>query len=145
MPETTERQGSALNPITHYILAPILLVSLLFAIYLTIFHRADNPVLYPWMIVLSLALFLLNMQARLYALKLQDRVIRLEERLRLATLLPREDLVQVSSLELSQLIGLRFASDTELPSLALRAAREKLSQKEIKEAIGQWRPDKLRV
>ena len=145
MPDTTERQGAALNPVTHYILTPIFLGSLIFAIYLTARHRADNPVLYPWMIVISLALLLLNMQARLYALKLQDRVIRLEERLRLATLLPREDLRQVASLELSQLIGLRFASDAELPSLALRTAREKLSQKDIKEAIGQWRPDKLRA
>ena len=145
MAEPKQRQGAAYNPLTHLILAPIFIGSLLLAIYLTIRHRTDNPVLYPWMIVLSLALFLLNVQSRLYALRVQDRVIRLEERLRLATLLPREDLLQVQGLSRAQLIGLRFASDAELGELAMRAARENLSQKAIKEAVSVWRADKARV
>lgn len=145
MAEPMQRQGAAYNPLTHFILAPIFLLSTIFAVYLTIFHRADNPVLYPWMIVLSIALLLLNVQARLYALRVQDRVIRLEERLRLATLLPREELVQVQELSRAQLIGLRFASDAELPLLAMRAVKENLSQKDIKEAVQVWRPDNARV
>lgn len=144
-PDHTVRQGAAYNPLTHLILTPVFLGSFLFAIYLTIWHRADNPVLYPWMIVLSLALLLLNMQARLYSLRVQDRVIRLEERLRLATLLPREDLLQVLPLTTAQLIGLRFASDEELPALARRAVAENLPAAAIKEAVQVWRPDNARI
>lgn len=143
--ETGQRQGAALNPLTHFILMPIFFASFLFAIYLTGWHRADNPVLYPWMIVLSLALMLLNMQTRLYTLRVQDRVIRLEERLRLSALLPREDLVQLLPLTPAQLIGLRFASDPELPALARRAVAENLSQAAIKEAVQVWRPDNARI
>lgn len=139
------RQGAAYNPLTHFILMPIFLGSFLFAIYLTIWHRADNPVLYPWMIPLSLALLLLNVQTRVYTLRVQDRVIRLEERLRLATLLPREELVQVLPLTTGQLIGLRFASDAELPALARRTVDENLSGAAIKEAVQVWRPDNARV
>ena len=84
MPARDGRQGAAYNPITHFILMPIFLGSLILAIYLTLTHRADNPVLYPWMIVISVALILLNAQSRIYALRVQDRVIRLEERLRLS-------------------------------------------------------------
>lgn len=145
MSEPKSRQGAALNPITHFIVMPILFGSLLLAVYLTLTQRAANPVLYPWLIVVFLALMLLNMQSRLYALRVQDRVIRLEERLRLATLLPREQLAEVLPLTTAQLIGLRFAPDAELPALALRAVRENLSQKAIKEAIGGWRPDNARV
>ena len=145
MTQDTQRQGAAYNPLTHLVLAPLLGGSLLLAIYLTVFHRADNPVLYPWMIVLSLACFLLNVQSRVYALRVQDRVIRLEERLRLATLLPREELLEVGSLNRAQLIGLRFASDAELPALATRAAKENLSQGAIKDAVQVWRPDNARI
>lgn len=143
--ETGQRQGAALNPLTHFILLPIFFGSFLFATYLTIWHRADNPVVYPWMIVLSLALLLLNMQARLYTLRVQDRIIRLEERLRLATILPREELVEVLPLTTGQLIGLRFASDAEVPTLARRAVQEHLTPAAIKEAIEVWRPDNARV
>ncbi len=145
MTPSTDRQGAALNPITHFVLMPLFTLSLGFAIYLTAHRRDENPVLYPWLIVLSLALILLNMQSRLYALRVQDRVIHLEERLRLAALLAPEPLAQVQSLSSAQLIGLRFASDAELPALALRAVKEGLSQKAIKNAIGHWRPDHGRI
>ena len=145
MPARDGRQGAAYNPITHFILMPIFLGSLILAIYLTLTHRADNPVLYPWMIVISVALILLNAQSRIYALRVQDRVIRLEERLRLSTLLPREDLAPALALTPAQLIGLRFASDAELPALARRAVQENLSQTAIKAAVQTWRPDKARI
>lgn len=145
MHQANARQGSALNPITHYILMPVFLLSFGYAIYLTAHRRAENPVLYPWLIVLFLALFLLNMQSRLYALRLQDRIIRLEEHLRLASLLPAMEQNSVRSLTTSQLIGLRFASDAELPSLAARAATEGLSAAAIKDAVINWRHDDARV
>jgi hypothetical protein len=82
---------------------------------------------------------------RLYALKVQDRVIRLEERLRLKELLPAAMQGRVSELTEGQLIGLRFASDGEVADLAQKALAGKWNRTQIKAAIRTWRPDNWRV
>ena len=85
------------------------------------------------------------LKLRNYPLKVQDRVIRLEERLRLQALAPQEWHAQIYRLSESQLIGLRFASDDEVVELAKQALERNLNRKQIKERIKSWRADDWRV
>src|ERR1700739_3059380 len=126
------------DPLFHFFALPVFAITLI----MTIVHLFRRPGLHSaWMVIVMPAALVLIFKVRLYALKVQDRVIRLEERLRVARgggqlLCPR-----IGELTESQLIGLRFASDAELPALAARALSERLSRNEIKKAVQQWRPD----
>jgi hypothetical protein len=95
--------------------------------------------------LLALAFLILALKVRFYALRLQDRIIRLEERLRLTQLLSEPLRSRIPELTEDQLCGLRFASDAEIPKLVERALNEKLSRADIKKAIQTWRPDYWRV
>jgi hypothetical protein len=94
------------------------------------------------LVAVSLILGLLWTYARVFALKAQDRAIRAEENFRhyILTGKPLD-----KQLRIGQIIALRFASDEEMPALAKKAVDEKLSQKQIKEAIQNWRADHHRV
>jgi len=130
------------DPWYHFFLSPIALMNVLFwGMKLVREPGIDSA----WSFIVSLAIVAAVFKLRLNALKVQDRVIRLEERLRLRELAPGLDLAWSESLTADQWIGLRFASDAELVELARRAANEKLEQDQIKEAIRHWRPDDLRV
>jgi hypothetical protein len=133
------------DPVWHFFITPILLLNIIFSIYVTIHHWPDHHMLFGWWILMSIVLMLAIGRARRYSLTVQDRIIRLEERLRFAALLPADELARSQALTPSQLIGLRFASDAELPALVKRTLDENLTQKQIKEAIVAWRPDYLRV
>jgi len=98
-----------------------------------------------WFLVLSLAVFIPYVKLRSYPLRVQDRVIRLEERMRLQALAPAEWHTQIYRLTEDQLIGLRFAADDEVVELAKLALEGKLDRKQIKERIKSWRPDNWRI
>ncbi len=95
-----------------------------------------------WAIILAiLAIVELGWISRVYTIKLQDRIIRLEEKVRAAELLPAGGDAQLAKLTSKQIAALRFASDEEFAALLERAARENLQPKDIKAAIKTWRPD----
>lgn len=133
------------DPPFHFVVIPLLLVNLGFAIYATIHSWPGYRHTHLWWIVMAVVFLLMAGTARSEALRAQDRIIRLEERLRMAVLLPAAELPLAESLTIHQIIALRFASDAELPGLALRAAAEGLTPKQIKQSIVNWRPDEYRV
>ena len=99
-----------------------------------------------WMVIVAFALLLLAITSRAQALKAQNRSIRLEEQLRLYRLMPAEDREKIDNLRMGQLIGLRFASDEEVPDLARRCFSGELKGSgDVKKAVKNWRPDYHRV
>jgi dolichyl-phosphate-mannose--protein O-mannosyl transferase len=97
-------------------------------------------------LLLAIAFILLAFYARTFALAVQDRLIRLEMRLRMQQVLPAELRPRISEFGVSQLVALRFASDAELPVLAKKVLDEKLNdRKAIKKMIRDWQPDMLRA
>jgi hypothetical protein len=129
----------------HLFVFPALLVNLGVAIWIAIHFRHQFPWLGHWSIVFALALLILAFKSRMYALKVQDRLIRLEERLRLTSLLPQDQLKHINELTTRQLIALRFASDEELPALVHKTLTQNLEPKAIKQNIVNWRADDHRV
>lgn len=129
-------------PAYHYFTFGLLVVALLWQLYgLTRGVTADRLVSLGFVVAVVMVFF----WARLFALRVQDRVIRLEERLRLLQLAP--DLgARVDEFTVDQLCALRFASDAELPALARRVLDEKLGdRKAIKQMVRSWRADDLRA
>ena len=97
-------------------------------------------------VLFAAALIVLALRARLFALAVQDRLIRLEERLRYERVLPEELRWRADELTVNQFVSLRFASDDELPVLMKKVLDEKVtSRKAIKQLIKNWRPDYLRA
>jgi len=99
-----------------------------------------------WAIIFTiLAVFELGWISRVYTVKLQDRIIMLEVKVRAAELLPAGADAQLAKLNSKQIAALRFASDAEFGALLERAARENLQPKDIKASIKTWRPDLYRT
>jgi len=127
----------------HFFVAPVLLTNVLIAVVQLV---RDPGLDRGWWLVVSIALVVLGALTRINPLKVQDRVIRLEESLRYYQLLP-EDLAQrAASLTTAQAIALRFASDEELEGLVREVLEGRLTKPdEIKRAVKSWRADTLRV
>jgi len=130
------------DPLFHFFLLPVFLISFGASLVMLAKERNLHAL---WFSICLLAVVVAIFKIRLYALKVQDRVIRLEERLRLTALLPESERANIPKLTEKQLVGLRFASDEELPALAKRAWTENMAPADIKKAIRNWRPDYWRV
>jgi Family of unknown function (DUF6526) len=131
------------HPPFHFFLAPGSILLLILGIVNVVRHyrRLD-----AWMLLLMGILFLAAVfLIRLNPLRVQDRLIRLEERLRLEALLSAELSARIGELTESQLVALRFASDAELPALMAQVLAAKTPARDIKKAIVTWRGDTFRV
>jgi hypothetical protein len=131
-----------LDPPFHFFLAPVGLILLIGSIVQLVrdpgWMTAAHVVVVIWAVV---AVF----KFRIYSLKVQDRVIRLEEKLRMEELLTESLKSRVYELTEQQFIALRFASDGELPGLVEKTLKDHMAPKAIKQSIQNWRPDYWRV
>ncbi len=145
MPATPQSFQSHVRivPLYHRVTALLLAVTLAWAVFRVL---TDFDVDRLMNAVLILAVVLIYFFVRVFPLRAQDRVIRLEERLRLTRLLPPDLQSRIDEFRTRDLIALRFASDAELPELARRVlAGEFTGPKQIKAAIREWRPDHHRL
>jgi hypothetical protein len=131
------------HPPFHFFLLPAGIAVLIMSIVNFVKHY---DVLEAWIILLlgvmtPIAVFLI----RINPLKAQDRLIRLEETLRLESLLNEPLRSRIGELKVSQLVALRFACDAEIPGLVEKALKENMQPKDIKKAIVSWRADTFRV
>jgi len=131
-----------LDPPFHFFVLPVFAISWIISIVFLVRHPGF---LHIWIAIFNTALIVAVIRFRQYSLRVQDRVIRLEERLRLAALLPESLRPQIAKLSERQLIALRFASDEEIAALVERTLSANLPSAEIKKVIKNWRPDYWRV
>lgn len=130
-------------PLFHFFVLPVFGINVISSIVRCVRHFSWSSVM---ALLLALAFALGALYARLFALAVQDRVIRLEMRLRLQELLPAELRTRVPEFTVGQLIALRFAGDEELPALAQKLLDQKLTdRKAIKKMVQKWEPDYLRA
>lgn len=130
-------------PPYHYVLLPLVLFNLVWTVIRLVRYPSGDT---SWEVLVAFCLVLITFVSRTFALRVQDRVIRLEMRLRLRELLPPDLAPRIKEFTVGQLIALRFASDAELPALARKVLDEKLKdQKAIKTLIQNWEGDYLRA
>jgi hypothetical protein len=140
MEQTYETHGH--HPVPTYIAAVFTIVALVCLVGAWAF---DWPTFEAGVVSLSLAVVVLVGMSRLYITRLQDRIIRLEMKVRCAEILPAGQDDLLNELTTKQIVALRFASDEELGALLQRVVREKMPPAEIKKAIRNWRADYLRT
>jgi hypothetical protein len=144
MSETQNFQHHArLVPAFHFVTLPILLANFIWSIYRLVKAVSVGSVMG---LLVALALLLLAFSLRVMVLTVQDRLIRLEMRLRLQQLLPADLRPRIPEFNVSQLVSLRFAGDAELPDLARKVLQDKLTnRKAIKQLIRDWQADFVRA
>ncbi len=142
MPQSYANHTRWLAPY-HFVVAPILMLH----VAVSVRDALRHPGWWPWWgAIVALAIATAAGLARMQALTVQDRLIRLEETLRLQRLLPAAEHPEIARLSRKEFVALRFASDAELPALFRRVrAGEFADAKAIKRAVVEWRPDELRA
>jgi len=139
-------------PMFHFFLLPALLLNLIWAV--RWFFTLQVSTMFGFQVfmghvvnlMVAIAFIVMAFLARTFALGVQDRVIRLEERMRYARLLPEDLKPRIGEFTINQLVALRFAGDAELPALARKVLDAKISErKAIKQMVQNWRPDYQRV
>ncbi len=131
-------------PSFHFFAVPVFLINFLWSLYRLIKLGISFEGIFG--VILAAAFVVLVFRARIFALAVQDRVIRLEERLRYERVLPANLQARCGELTIGQIVALRFASDAELPALARKVLDEKLTErKAIKQLVKNWKPDYLRA
>ena len=142
-PPQTYATHRRLFPLFHYVALPILLANVV----VSVAHAIRQPSAFnAWLVILSLGLVGGIVAARASALIVQNRLIGLEMRLRLATSLPPDLRARIPEVHLRHLIGLRFAGDAELPGLVERCLRGELATTDaVKRAVQDWRADYIRA
>lgn len=144
MSEQNFKNHTRFVPLYHFFALPMLVINFVWSIYRWIAEGFSIGGL-EWVLT-SAALFFGVVYPRLFALSVQDRVIRLEERLRYERILPEELRWRADELTVDQFVALRFASDEELEKLMPKVLDGKLTErKAIKQLINKWRPDYLRA
>jgi Family of unknown function (DUF6526) len=129
-------------PLYHFVLFGVLVINLLWSVIRAVRQLSFDTV---WGIVMALALLGIFFYMRIFALTVQDRVIRLEMRLRLKKVLPEDLRVRILELSPGQLIALRFASDAELPDLVREVLANDIQDRDvIKRKVRDWQADRLR-
>ena len=141
--EQTYKNHVRLFPPFHFFVLPVFFIN--FIVSAVLLYRSPSRMA-VWQLVVALALVMAAITARVMALAVQDRVIRLEMRLRMRELLPSDLQAQISAITREQCVALRFASDAELTALVRKVlAGELKSKADIKRQIAHWQPDYLRA
>jgi len=131
-------------PAFHFFVIPVLTINLVRVLY--VWGKSGFSLGGFLQVLVAVALPLGLLSARMMALKVQDRVIRLEEQLRFDRLLPVDLKARIGEFSVDQCIALRFACDTELPQLARKVLDDKVTErKAIKKMVTNWKPDYLRA
>ncbi len=130
-------------PALYLVGTTVLVINALYAAWLLVRNPGGGTL---WQLVLAAALVMVALAVRSHSTRVQDRIIRLEERIRLSRILPDDLRDKVNDLTPAQMVALRFASDEEVPDLARRAlAGEFQKSVEIKRQVKDWRGDYFRV
>ena len=131
-------------PAFHFFVLPVMTGNLLYSLYA--WGKYGFSLRGFFQVLVAAALAVGFVVARVMVLRVQDRVIRLEEQLRYDRLLPADLKARVAEFSVDQCCALRFASDSELPGLARKVLDDKVSErKAIKQMVKTWKPDYLRA
>lgn len=141
-PQTFENHTRLVPPF-HYVALPIFAINFFWTLYALWRHPSAGAVVG---LLVAVALVMLALYARGFAITVQNRVIRLEMRLRMREALPADLQPRIPEFTIDQLVALRFASDDELVELTRTVVRDNLTDRTaIKKLVKHWQPDLLRV